>query len=551
MSRPLHTVFVATLQGEHALPFRPGANLRDILLAGRFALRSDCGGGGVCGQCQVRVAESGSFPFAAGERLRLSGMQLGRGVRLACQLVPAADLHVAIEQPAMQMGWRPLRTDEYSSPEPPFGMGRAAAQYGVAIDLGTTHLRLTLWNLATGERMAGRAGLNPQGSYGADVLTRLMEAGRSAEVARELSGLVQQAIAEALAEIAEQEALDLQGIGEVRLVGNTAMLSLLAGKNYAPLLQPENWTRRLDCQPQDVSFLRAAWGTGRNAVIRFVTPLGGFIGSDLLAGVIATRLTEQAAGSLLIDFGTNSEMALWDGHTLHVTSTAGGPAFEGCGISCGMPAGAGAIYRVAQDGDTGFGIRVLGEVEPSGLCGSGLVDAVAWLRRNGRLDKVGRFSGAGGAGFMLHEGERRIEVKPADIDVLQRAKAAIGGGVRWLCQRAGLELEALRQVYACGAFGHLLDVDNARQIGLLPPLPESAIRLEGNTALAGCEALLLSAEAERMLETLLAVSRVYNLAGEADFETLFVESLYLQPMQDSGPVLQQGAGGRKAVHHAG
>lgn len=527
----LHTLTVLTPQGEFRLSFQPGATLRDILLSGGFAVPSACGGNAACGQCQVRVAESGAIPFTAGERQRLSAVQLGSGVRLACQLLPATDLHVALEQPEAQMLWRPLRDDEYGTAAFTFTARETVARYGVAIDLGTTHIRLTLWDLHRGERMAGRAGLNPQGSYGADVLTRLMEASRSVEAARELSGLVQRAIGEALAGIAAQAALKLSDVGEVLIVGNTAMLSLLSGTNYADLLQPENWTRRIDCQPRDTDFLRNAWNLNRAAAIRFVTPLGGFIGSDLLAGVIATRLTEQPAGSLLIDFGTNSEMALWDGHTLHVTSTAGGPAFEGCGISCGMPGEAGAIYRVEQQ-DDGFAIRVLGDVAPAGLCGSGLVDAVAWLRRNGQLDKVGRFNERDSSGFVLYAGDHHVELKRGDIDVLQRAKAAIGGGVRWLCRQAGLSPGDLRQVYACGAFGRLLAVDNAIQIGLLPAVPLAAVRLEGNTALAGCEALLLSDESGRVLDNALAVSRVYNMAEDVEFEGLFVENLYLQPLQE-------------------
>ena len=527
-----HTITVSTPVGESLLPVHGGATLRDILVAGGFAVRSACGGNAACGQCQVRVVESGKIPFTAGERQRLSGTQLSQGLRLACQITPTMDLHVVLEQPLAQMVWRPLRDDEYSNPAFPVGLRERDVRYGVAIDLGTTHIRLTLWDLFSGERIAGRAGLNPQGSYGADVLTRLMEASLSVAVAAEMSALVQRAIAEALAGIAAQAALKLQDIGEVLLVGNTAMLSLLSGENFSQLLQPENWTRRIDCQPQDAAFLRKAWGVGAKASIRFITSLGGFIGSDLLAGVIATRLIEQAPGSLLIDFGTNSEMALWDGHTLHVTSTAGGPAFEGNGLSCGMPGETGAIYRVEQREASAFGIRVLGDADPRGLCGSGLVDAVAWLRRNGLLDKVGRFKERGSEGLVLYEGMQRIVLRPGDIDVLQRAKAAIGGGVRWLCQQADLPLSGLRQVYACGAFGRLLDAENAQQIGLLPPVPLAGVHLEGNTALAGCEALLLSDEGAQYLDKVLAVSQVYNLAEDVGFEVLFVENLYLQAMQD-------------------
>ncbi|MEI7457210.1 MAG: ASKHA domain-containing protein [Nitrosomonadales bacterium] len=515
-------ITVQNAQGQTLQSLQPGANLREVLIAGGVFVRSACGGNATCGQCQVRVAESGEIPYTLSERARLSGAQLADGIRLACQLNASTDLHVEMMTPVALMNWRTLREDECSRIEPAFSLRQTTVRYGVAIDLGTTQVRLALWDLLAGERIAACSGLNPQGSYGADVLTRLMEADRTEETARAMGTLIQEGIAQALHEMSSQHLVSLSEIGEVQIVGNTAMLSLLAGLNYRMLLNPENWTRRIECQPPETDFLRTAWGVNEAANIRLVTPLGGFVGSDLLAGVIATRLIRQPAGALLIDFGTNSEMALWDGQTLHVTATAGGPAFEGGGISCGMPADAGAIYRIDQAGD-GIKIHVLGDSAPRGLCGSALVDATAYLLRTGQLDKVGRFTDKTCEGLVLSEG---VILKRGDIDVLQRAKAAIGAGVIWLCQQAGMEPCELTQVYACGAFGRLLNVDNAQLIGLLPQT--NSVRLEGNTALGGCEALLISDQAEAELADVLAVSRIYNLAEDAGFEMLFVENLYLQ-----------------------
>jgi len=525
-------ITILTPQGEFRLPFQPGATLRDILAAGGFPVRSACGGNAGCGRCLVRVKDSHCIPYAEGERHRLSETQLSAGWRLACRLNPTTNLNISIEAPAIKTHWRPLRDDEYRPPVRPLMLRPAIMRYGVAIDLGTTHIRLTLWDLPAGKRLAGRAGLNPQACYGADVLTRLMEAGRSKAIADEISGLARTAIGDALTGVASKLAIDLQDVGAVRVVGNTAMMGLLSGKNAGLLLQPEYWTQRLDIQPDDISPLQKAWGLSGNSVIRFITPLGGFIGSDLLAGIIATRLIEQAAGALLIDIGTNSEMALWDGEKLRVTSTAGGPAFEGCGISCGMPAEAGAIYRLQSGHGNSFELGVLGNGKSSGVCGSGLVDAVAWLRHRGMLDKLGRYRDDRGEGFVLSETDRRIVLTRSDIDVFQRAKASIGGGVCRLCDQAGIAVASLSHVYVSGAFGRLLDVTNAQALGLLPPVPIERVHLEGNTALAGCEELLLSSEGERAAAAVLAVSEVYNMAEDVAFESLFVENLYLQPMRE-------------------
>lgn len=423
--------------------------------------------------------------------------------------------------------WRALRDDEYCPVTLPARAHGATARYGVAVDVGTTHIRLSLWNLATQTRLDGRSGLNPQVSQGADVLTRLSKALQSPQAATRMGALAQNAIGQALAEMVLAAGIQQAEVDRVFLVGNTAMLCLLSGKNYALLLQPAYWSQRVDCQPEDVDFLRQAWGLSVTASITFVPPLGGFVGSDLLAGIIATRLTEQVPASLFIDFGTNSEIALWDGRVVRVTSAAGGPAFEGSGIVCGMPGENGAIYRVRGNPDRSCACEVLGGGLPLGVCGSGLVDGIAWMRRSGRIDAIGRFT-ANEASVQL-QGD--IAVYKRDIDVFQRAKAAIGAGVLWLCAQAGIEPAEICRVYACGAFGRLLDVANAQSIGLLPPVPIRAVELQGNTALAGCEMLLLSATASDTLQGLLATAQLHNMAEEAAYESLFVESLYLRPMQ--------------------
>jgi uncharacterized 2Fe-2S/4Fe-4S cluster protein (DUF4445 family) len=187
--------------------------------------------------------------------------------------------------------------------------------------------------------------LNPQSYFGTDVLTRLMNASESPDRMQEIGRLVRDAIGGALRDIWFEGGWNGQEIGRIMIVGNSAMLALLAERNAHLLLQPESWIRAIDCQPENTDSWRRSWGCDANAIIEVIQPLAGFVGSDLLAGVLAIKLTQGTAGSLLVDFGTNSEIALWDGRQLWVTSAAGGPAFEGWGISCGMPAEPGAIYR--------------------------------------------------------------------------------------------------------------------------------------------------------------------------------------------------------------
>ena len=439
----------------------------------------------------------------------------------------------ALKDQSVNCCWRPLREDEYGLVSTPTYPRSRLANYGVAVDLGTSHIRLSLWDLQTKTRLTGITGLNPQSSYGTDVLIRLMLAMRSPETAQDISRLAQTAIGQGLAQVVSTLDIDKSDIDEVLVVGNTAMLTLLSGKNHGALLQPENWTARVDCLPDDSAKFRRIWGVSDSASIDFIVPVGGFVGSDLLAGVVATQLTKQPRGSLLIDFGANSEIALWDGRSILVTSVAGGPAFEGSGISCGMPGETGAVYRVKANDDHRLELKVLGDGEPKGLCGSGLVDSVAILRRNGQLDRIGRLSGGKGkSGVMLHSNACQISLNGLDIDMFQRAKAAIAASVIWLCDLAGIRISEIKGAHACGAFGQLLDVANAQFVGLLPQLPVGAVALQGNTALAGCEMLLLSDQRSETLKSLLDVTHVHNMGEELSFEPLFIENLYLQPIHD-------------------
>ena len=407
---------------------------------------------------------------------------------------------------------------------------KVTTPYGVAVDLGTTHIRLSLYELSGGKWLAGRYGLNPQSRYGSDIMTRLVAASESPEQAHEMSRQVVKAIGEALFDIATREGINIEMVVRLTLVGNTAMLALLSGRNHDLLLQPSHWMRPIDCLPDDPDAWAGSLGIHPQARIEVLPPLAGFVGSDLLAGVVTTRLTENADGGLFIDFGTNSEIALWDGRVLWVTSAAGGPAFEESGISCGAPAEPGAIYRVTlRDGE--FDFYVIADLEPHGLCGSGLVDLIAGLVRSGRLTKTGRFvAPVSGEEFALVRGERKIILTKRDVDVFQRAKAAIATGIQVLLAQAGMGYEELRRICIGGFFGRFLDVTNAQEIGLLPGIPLEMVELCGSTALSGCAQALMSPVEVEHLKNIGNQARLIDMSRYPDFDELFLKNLYLLPM---------------------
>jgi uncharacterized 2Fe-2S/4Fe-4S cluster protein (DUF4445 family) len=550
----LPTLIVNGQERQRRIPFEAGRSLRDILDATDLRVRSGCGGIGACGLCRLRIdAGQGGAP-TDNEKVYLDTEELDRGIRLACQVLPTRDLQITILAPAPKSRWRSLPEDpgqpmEQNCDSPWKDLSLAVSRpCGVAVDLGTSHITLSLYELAGGKWLAARRGPNPQKRYGSDVMTRLVAASDSAQRARAMSRQVVEAIGEALFDIAAREGINIERIVRLVVVGNTAMLALLSGHNYDLLLQPRHWMRPVDCLPDRTDLWALPLGIHPRAGIELIAPLAGFVGSDLLAGVVSTHLTEEGPGGLLIDFGTNSEMALWDGQVLRITSAAGGPAFEGSGISCGAPADPGAIYRVnfrrvnsrrvnprrVDSRNEELDFAVISDSQPRGLCGSGLVDLIAGLVRSGSLISKGQFApDVGRDGFVIARGERTMVLTKRDVDLFQQAKAAVGTGIQVLLTQASMGYNDLSRIYVGGSFGRFLDVANAQQIGLLPVIPPERVDLCGNTALAGCAQALLSSVAVRRLKELRDRTRIINLSHLPDFDDLFLSNLYLRPMPEA------------------
>ncbi len=517
----------------------PGLSLRDAIGTTDLKVRSGCNGSGACSLCRVRIEEGTANEPGANELVMLTAEELRGGIRLACRVTPVGDLRVRIVNPAPASDWRRLIVEPPPGRRPlarPPG-GRAAGDgkesYGVAIDLGTTNISMSLWDLLRARRLSSVLGPNRQSCHGSDVMSRLIAACSSSAQASEMSRVVRGSMEEGILDMCAREGYDFQKIAHISVVGNTAMLALLVEKNAGLLLSPEHWTAAVDCSPEDGRTWFEGCRMNNDASLEVVQPLGGFVGSDLLAGIVATGLTEGDGAALLIDFGTNSEIALWDGTRLWVTSAAGGPAFEGWGIRHGMPADTGAIYRVdGPNGDSAPSVRVVGGGEARGICGSGMVDLIANLARAGLLSKKGKLAeGLRDKGFVVARGLPDIVLNNRDVDVFQRAKAAIGAGVRVLLTMAGMDAGGLRRICVAGSFGRFLDIRNAQAIGLLPVASSERVELWGSAALMGCEALLLSEDGSVYLRSLRRdKTTLVNLSQVPEFGEHFLESLYLQPL---------------------
>lgn len=509
-----------------------GTCVRDALDTTSIRVRAACGGTGSCGACVINYLSGAVNLTTLAEYQKLSATERQEGIRLACQMRILGDTELVLEHPAHISGWKSIAPEDLIAV-----MGHLPelkhSIYGLAVDLGTTHIRISLWNRKTGQRIANRSGFNPQAVFGADVLNRLNAALLTETRSHELAQLARDAVIEALRDILARDIGEvspmLKEIGSVIIAGNTAMLALLSRYGADQLLNPDNWQRPINCQPLAHGTWQSEWNLP-NAEIKLVPALAGFVGSDLTADIIGTRLTESAGAGLLVDIGTNTELALWDGSRLLVTSVPGGPAFEGVGIRNGMSAEHGAIYRAERMIDSHAPkLSTLGAATAKGYCGSGLIDMIAILLETGLLKPSGRFSqNPGPDGFIADPDNSKTALMPSDVDALQRAKAAIATAMETLLTSAGLTWQNIERLCVCGAFGRHLNITHAQAIGLLPSMENGEIELYANATLAGCEIALLN-EGEILFDHYASLTQVINLSYVPGYDDLYINNLRLRP----------------------
>ena len=473
----------------------PSRSLADRLF--ERGVEFPCGGESACGGCKIRVL-SGHIPVTATMRQALSEAELAQGWRLACCAEARESVVVEVDQWSL-----PVLTDERTTPlEPRDG-------FGAAIDLGTTTLVAQLVDLRTGEVLAVETALNPQARHGADVISRIQYDLRHPG---ELTAMIRWTLGQMLVRLAGDRALE-----EVLIAGNTAMHHLFCGLSVAPLaavpfLSPELGARRFSAG-------ELGWG----AQARFLPCLGGFVGSDLLAGMVATRLHEQSATHALFDIGANGEIVLGSRHGILCASTAAGPAFEGGRISAGMTARAGAIDAVRVH-DGAYECHVLGGKVARGICGSGLVDAAACALALGQILPSGRLA----SGVKTLRLTESVSLTQSDIRELQLAKGAMAAGLKILA------VTPPRAIWLAGAFGSYIKGAAARAIGLLPQ--DAAIQPAGNSALRGTRMLLLTpTHREALLARLRALTRHVDLAVDPAFQDTFADSMAFTPVSFRRP----------------
>jgi uncharacterized 2Fe-2S/4Fe-4S cluster protein (DUF4445 family) len=480
-----------------------GTPLRELLF--EHGVEFPCGGRGRCRGCKVLVRKGLSAPNAP-QREQLTEKELEAGWRLACQCSVEGDMELELRQ------WDAAVLVD----ETPFSFSPRPG-LGVAVDLGTTTLVAQLLDLRSGRVLAVRTALNGQARYGADVMSRVQFAVNEGG-ARKLTESIREQIGKLIGQLLSAVTGPAGPVTDVVLCGNSVMHHLFCALNLEPLSRYPFAPTQIDMQIFPAAEL--GWDFPGNPVVRFLPCIGGFVGSDTLAGILATRLAESPELAGLVDLGTNGEIVLGNRDGMLCASTAAGPAFEGAGISQGMRAATGAIHEVKLvEGCLTCG--VFGNDRARGICGSGLVDAVAVGLDMGKIADSGRFAN-GTAEWALAEG---VALTQRDIRELQLAKGAIAAGIRLLLARLGAKAEDLSRLYLAGAFGNYINRESARRIGLFR-LPVEKVQAAGNTALLGTKLALfgLGSENGDFAEIRSRITHV-PLNADPGFQDAYVEEM--------------------------
>ncbi len=527
-----------------------GQSLIEALTQNGILLQSDCGGAGRCGKCRVRLVsaeeKANCLPDDVEQRFTPEE-DLKHGIRLACRLKITSDLSVEIPVGSRfkpEVVAKPATHELLSKAL----LAREAARdhsegYGIAVDLGTTTIGVYLCDMVNRRIAASIAFRNPQAVLGADVISRISAVMQDRGNLQRLQQMAVGAINAAVRPLCETACISTEIISRMTIVGNSTMIHLVLGEDPSPIgvspYQPKfKEERRVKAQDIGLNF---------NPIMKLYTPplLSGFLGADILAAALATCFIDLPPGTLLVDMGTNGELMLKGADGFTATSCATGPAFEGANIQHGMPAAPGAVDAVKLDRRSGeIQLSVIPKdrdrtVKPSGICGSGIVSAVAEFIRSGVILKSGafnheckypglQFDTKGSLKFVIAAGEttttgRELTITQKDIRSVQLAKGALTSGIQLICEKAGIKQP--QNILLAGAFGNYLNLEDCRTIGLLAVVDPDQIRVVGNAAGVGAVLTMFDEASGTELKKLAQLTKEINLSTHSEFQDTFVRNL--------------------------
>ncbi len=486
-------------------PFRASSGeVLSRVLQDNVNYKMPCAGQGRCGKCKVYAKGQLSQPDSV-ELSLLTEAELTEGVRLACRTRILGDAVVSLEPKGKS---RILLGDEVLK-----GKKHLFKTLGVAVDIGTTTIAAQIFDE---NGLLAQAGCdNPQAAFGADVISRIERS--LAGDFRHLAVAVRRGINHLLTCLCESVDYEPEQIDTMVITGNTAMLYFLTERD----------PKSLSCAPFLADWLAGEWIKADDlellcsqADVWLPPCISAFVGADIVTALLEADILKEKNRRILVDIGTNGEIALWNEGKLLCCATAAGPVFEGAGISNGMQAGEGAISGVSyREEDDSFLVEVIGDCAAAGICGSGVIDAVSCLLKSGQLDETGYLeeetASIGG-----------VTMTQEDIRKVQLAKSAICAGIESLLNRNELCMEDLDEFLIAGGFGAFINLESARFIGLLPKKEARRTTVCGNAALKGAAKALWNEDCEEEARCIASVAVPLNLAEDPFFSERYMEGMF-------------------------
>jgi uncharacterized 2Fe-2S/4Fe-4S cluster protein (DUF4445 family) len=408
--------------------------------------------------------------------------------------------------------------------------------YAVAVDVGTTTVVAHLVDLASATTVDAEATYNSQMHFGEDYIRRIIYAEQH-DAFDEMQRRIVHDVNDLIQTLATRRGIELGDVAAVICSGNTAMIHFLLNLDVrrirrSPYIPAAAWV-------PPIRAAEAGIRINKRGLLYTLPAVGAYVGSDIVAGALATRLYEAPDLSLLIDIGTNGEVVLGSKAWMVCASSSAGPAFEGSGVKHGMRAAPGAIERLSLSAGGGFEYQTIGGEPPRGLCGSGLIDTIACLFEGGLIDRTGRFiaqddprlgEGPEGPEFTLvpaADSHHAIVITQADIANLVRSKAGVYAAIQILLETTGTRADQLQRIHVAGGFGNYLDVRKAIRIGLLPDIPVERIHFVGNTSIAGAKMAILSRHALAKAEEIAGRMTYFDLMNHPHYMNAFMQANFL------------------------
>ncbi len=483
-----------------------GEQILELLKREGFYVPAACGGRGACGKCTVTV-------ITASKKRRT----------LACMSKITEDCCIITDE----LSGGAILTDIMNI----FRRPKSKKNLAAAIDLGTTTVVAVLVDLSDGSVLGIASDWNAQAAYGADVISRAQFCGEHPDGLKTMKTVIRNQTDELLARLGTKK----EELKKIFIAGNTIMQHIYAGLDPLPIAR--------------APFTPQAYFTGdepKEDGIAYAPCVAGYVGGDITAGLMASGLFEREEKSLYLDIGTNGEMALGGAEGFLCCAVASGPAFEGAGISCGMPAVDGAVCHVTWDGKS-FVYDVIGEVRARGICGSGLIDLLGVLCELKIVSGAGRLLGPddvpaeyrkylsadeNGNGVFYLTDDKSVFLTAHDVRQLQLAKAAVAAGIQVLLKKSGEDISEIDRLYLSGGFGNYMDPESAAKIGMIPKELTGHISLLGNASLSGARMALTVSGAGEKLRKLRDACRYIELSGDADFNEEFTEQMFFYEEDD-------------------